>query len=390
MSGEPSSEDFFVHGFARACFDAGLHEKQASALLTAYMESTSNGMEKEAFWRGIGMALKGLGTAGVGAIAGIGRGAGQIASLPFKHPKATLKGLGALGGLGAAGAGIYGLNRLANSDTAVGRFTGDMLGPDFKNMQFGDPFNPEDVHKFRDAASRPDPIVKLSPDNPYLDSNVRIVSGERLNRARQYALENNRGLDANGRTKDDPIYSPGFTTLDDKSVKDYAAQKVLVDSTLPRRRRELDAKIKAQPNATMRRALMAQRAALDTQEAEARKKMSDYAHKDSQGLVRQQENLTRDTRKYEDQINSAIGYSERARQAKENWEKAHWYDIGAWARNKAYEWRGGGVGSEEFKNAERKINALNEAQHAMNKKTGIGNADLGPTTWRNVSEDGLK
>lgn len=302
MSGEPSSEDFFVHGFARACFDAGLHEKQASALLTAYMESTSNGMEKEAFWRGIGMALKGLGTAGVGALAGIGRGAGQIASLPFKHPKAALKGLGALGGLGAAGAGIYGLNRLANSDTAVGRFAGDMLGSDFKNMSFGDSFNPEDVHKFRDAVSRPDPITKIRPDNPFIEPGSGLMSGDRLRKAKQYELE----------------------------------------------------------------------------------------RKDNQGLATQQSNLTRNVRRYEDQLNDAYNYSQRARQAKEDWQKAHWYNVGAWARNKAYEMRGGGIGSEQYENAKRKLNALNEAQNAMNKKTGIGNANLGANRWQTISEDGLK
>lgn len=121
----------YIKGFVETCYKAGLHEKQAAALLQAVSEEKEANMEKSA-GGGIAKIVKGLmqlgsvagniaaGTAlggyntAKGALSGgssVAKHYGRLWKNPYRGLFWTTAGLGGLG---------YGYNELVNSDTDLG------------------------------------------------------------------------------------------------------------------------------------------------------------------------------------------------------------------------------------------------------------------------------
>lgn len=79
----------YIKGFVETCFKAGVHEKQAAAMLKIAAEQATE-MIKEAgpsVGKGLWQVLSGLGNIGGGLVVG-GKGLGTVAKLPFKGIKA--------------------------------------------------------------------------------------------------------------------------------------------------------------------------------------------------------------------------------------------------------------------------------------------------------------
>jgi hypothetical protein len=144
----------YIKGFVETCFKAGVHEKQAAAMLDLVAESSA--MEKSAapsFWKGIGQLISGtgnvIGGAGMGLLGGsskvikpIGKGISwandKYMTQPIKHYAKNKDFLAAF-----THAGTYGVlppaigltafqNWRANSDSDIATAINDYLGnPEF-------------------------------------------------------------------------------------------------------------------------------------------------------------------------------------------------------------------------------------------------------------------
>lgn len=187
----------YIKGFVKACFDAGVHEKQAAAMLDLV---ANDGMEKLAaspsFWKGLGQVITGTGNmvggAGKALLDGgsflkpIGRGIkgvhNTVMAEPIKHYVkdknylAALTHMGVFGALPPAAALTGVQNWRANSDSKLADAINDYLGtPEFLVFGRGDsPLKSTATYK---ETSSPSTVNNDSPFN--IPGTTNYTPGER-------------------------------------------------------------------------------------------------------------------------------------------------------------------------------------------------------------------
>lgn len=353
MSAEPITEEF-VHGFVKACFDAGLHEKQASVLLDAYIAATDGGMEKDAFWRGAAKLL-GKGLAGAGAV-----------------------------GLAGGGA-LYGLNRLANDDSELGRFASDMVGHDFKNMTFGDNFNSDDIRKFRDGAVRPKPRLKAPTSNdPHMEPNVRVYNSF-ADEQKAHEDELAKAKHPNGMAPDDPAFSPGFTGLDADKFKEYAKHRATIagyDSA----KADLEKKMRGFTDPEDIQAVGDELKALNDKKVYAEQRARALEDENSSIMNQQLGVIKRDMDRNSERVNAIRSFRDNADSARKQLGDKSFLDSPVrWLQNKMYDWRRGSMDTD-YDEALNRYRTLRDTYASLTRNSNLSRQNLSADEWTRLSK----
>lgn len=187
----------YIKGFVKACFDAGVHEKQAAAMLDLV---ATDGIEKLAaspsFWKGVGQLISGTGNVvggagkalfdGASLLKPVGRGIkgvhNAVMAEPIKHYVKDKNYLAALTHMGMFGAlppaaALTGIqNWRANSDSKLADAINDYLGtPEFLVFgRGGSPLN--STATYRETSSP----VTVNNDSPFnIPGTTTYTPGER-------------------------------------------------------------------------------------------------------------------------------------------------------------------------------------------------------------------
>lgn len=360
--------DSFAEGFVKACFDNGVHEKVAAAMLDSYLE-------KRAFWNGV--ANLGRGLWGVGS--GMARGAGNVASAAYKmlphrlvsfNKNPILKSTLAAG---EAGAAAVGLDELGKTDTSVGRILHAQTG--------AGEWMPWDTWGGRNRRSSFDPS-QLSSFSP-MGGAGGSDSGSTYNvtdvPSAYTSMKGSRGLYADTHSNNTPGSTPGsndaannlsrgiMTTLS-ASDKDKYNNTITTISGLRQKESEMAKRMASITDPILRGQMENARAQIGKEIAEQQVTLRELADKDNAGRTKF---YSANQDAIADAIarqNRQVAETRRANELANKKNKSPWEHVESWLTRPKGNWR------DQLQDAERLSNQtqqLKDYAKAIEQSTGV-------------------
>lgn len=361
--------DSFAEGFVKACFDNGVHEKVAAAMLDSYLE-------KRAFWNGV--ANIGRGLWGVGS--GMARGAGNVASAAYKmlphrfvnfNKNPILKSTLAAG---EAGAAAVGLDELGKTDTSIGHILNAKTG--------AGEWMPWDTWGGRNRRSNFDPS-QLSSFGPAPMGGGGSNSGSTFSvngaPSAYTSMKGSRGLYADTHSNTTPGSTPGsnsaannlsrgiMTTLS-ASDKDKYNNTITTISGLRQKESEMAKRVAAATDPILRGQLEDARAQIGKEIAGHQGTLRELANKDNAGRTKF---YSANQDAIADAIarqNRQVAENRRATELANKKNKSPWEHIESWLTRPKGNWQ------DQLQEAERlssQTEQLKNYAKAIEQSTGV-------------------